>query len=119
MTTTSLVTPRRGATPLDLLSGLARPAADDQETMHSRPRAANWCERCGAPRNLGRRDCPGCALLADSREPIVTYLVRHGMPPGGAVELARLAEVPLRAVGAMMTEAGPRRGRYGMESTAR
>ncbi len=34
----------------------------------------------------------------------MTYLARHGMPPGGPVELARLADVPLRAVGAMMAE---------------
>jgi len=118
MTTTSLVTPPRGATALDLLSSLAGPAASDDEAMASPPRIANWCERCGAPRNLGRRDCPGCALLADSRERIVTYLARHGMPSGGAVELARLAQVPLRAVGAMMAESGPR-NRYGMERTAR
>jgi hypothetical protein len=117
MTTTCLVTPSRGATALDLLSSLARPAGSGDETA-SRPRIAHWCERCGAPRNLGRRDCPGCALLADSRERIVTYLARHGMPPGGAVELARLADVPLRAVGAMMAESGPR-SRYGMERTAR
>ena len=64
--------------------------------------AACWCERCGAPRNLGTEDCPGCRLLAESRERIVTYLARYGMPAGGAVELARLAEVPLRAVGQMM-----------------
>jgi hypothetical protein len=117
MTTTSLVTPPRGATALDLLSSLAGPASDG-EARASRPRIANWCERCGAPRNLGRRDCPGCALLADSRERIVTYLARHGMPPGGAVELARLADVPLRAVGAMMAGSGPR-SRYRMERTAR
>ena len=34
----------------------------------------------------------------------MTYLARHGMPSGGPVELARLAEVPLRAVGQMMVE---------------
>jgi hypothetical protein len=108
MTTTRSVTP---PTALDLLTTLAprlprrRPAAEE------RPRVATWCERCGAPRNLGRRDCPGCALLADSRERIVTYLARHGMPPGGPVELARLAQVPLVAVGAMMAEASGRAGR--------
>lgn len=117
MTTTRRVTPSRGATALDLLSSLAGPAVHDEATAAG-PRIANWCERCGAPRNLGRRDCPGCALLADSRERIVTYLARHGMPPGGAVELARLAEVSLRAVGAMMAESGPR-SRYRMERTAR
>ncbi len=71
---------------------------------------ARWCERCGAPRTLGRRDCPGCALLADSRERIGTYLARHGMPPGGPVALARLADVPLRAVGAMMAAGRPAGG---------
>jgi hypothetical protein len=77
--------------------------------------AARWCDHCGAPRNLGRRDCPGCRLLAESRERIMTYLARHGMPAGGAVELARRAEVPLRAVGRMM--APPRR--QGTSRTAR
>ena len=48
----------------------------------------------------------------------MTHLARHGMPAGGPVELARLAEVPLRAVGAMMAESGPRT-RYRMERTAR
>ena len=100
MTTTRLVTP---PTALDLLSSLA-PRTPRRRPAEARPRVATWCERCGAPRNLGRRDCPGCALLADSRERIVTYLARHGMPPGGPVELARLADVPLRAVGAMMAE---------------
>lgn len=63
---------------------------------------ARWCDRCGAPRNLGRHDCPGCRLLDESRERLVNYLARHGMPAGGAVELARVAEVPLRAVGELM-----------------
>ncbi len=65
--------------------------------------AVRWCDRCGAPRNLGRRDCPGCRLLDESRERIANYLARHGMPEGGAVELARRADVPLRAVGELMT----------------
>jgi len=93
-------------TALDLLSSLAPrpPRPPRRRPAESRPRVATWCEACGAPRNLGRRDCPGCALLAESRERIVTYLARHGMPPGGPVELARLADVPLRAVGAMMVE---------------
>jgi hypothetical protein len=100
MTTSRPVTP---PTALDLLSTLA-PRPPLRRPAEARPRVATWCERCGAPRNLGRRDCPGCALLADSRERIVTYLARHGMPPGGPVELARLADVPLRAVGQMMVE---------------
>lgn len=64
---------------------------------------ARWCDRCGAPRNLGRHDCPGCRLLDESRERIANYLARHGMPEGGALELARKADVPLRAVGELMT----------------
>ena len=45
----------------------------------------------------------------------MTYLARHGMPPGGAMELARLAEVPLRAVGDLMAA-----GRaQGISATAR
>jgi hypothetical protein len=100
MTTSRPVTP---PTALDLLSTLA-PRPPRRRPAETRPRVATWCERCGAPRNLGRRDCPGCALLAESRERIVTYLARHGMPPGGPVELARLADVPLRAVGDMMVE---------------
>ncbi len=77
--------------------------------------AALWCDRCGAPRNLGTAACPGCRLLAESRERIVTYLARHGMPSGGALELARLAEVPLRAVGDLMAA-----GRaQGISATAR
>jgi hypothetical protein len=100
MTTTRTVTP---PTALDLLSGLA-PRPPRVRPREARPRVAAWCERCGAPRNLGRRDCPGCALLDESRARIVTHLARHGMPAGGPVELARLADVPLRAVGAMMAE---------------
>lgn len=46
----------------------------------------------------------------------MTHLARHGMPAGGAVELARLAEVPLRAVGRMMADA---RGPQGISPTAR
>lgn len=46
----------------------------------------------------------------------MTHLARHGMPAGGAVELARLADVPLRAVGRMM--AIPH-GRHGISRTAR
>lgn len=65
--------------------------------------AVRWCGRCGAPRNLGRHDCPGCRLLDESRERIANYLARHGMPEGGALELARRADVPLRAVGELMT----------------
>lgn len=112
------MTPRRGATALDLLSSLAGPIAEQDDGLPPialRRSAARWCERCGAPRNLGRRDCPGCRLLAESRERIVTYLARHGMPEGGAVELARLAEVPLRAVGQMMASTG----RQGTSRTAR
>lgn len=78
--------------------------------------AARWCERCGAPRNLGRSDCPGCRLLAESRERIVTYLARHGMPAGGALELARRADVSLRAVGEMMSSD---RSAQGISRTAR
>lgn len=102
----------RGATALDLLSTLAGPPvdADDRRSiLSSRRPVAHWCERCGAPRNLGRRDCPGCRLLEESRERIVTYLARHGMPEGGAIELARRAEVPLRAVGDMMAPPPRRR----------
>jgi hypothetical protein len=97
-------------TALDLLSGLA-PRPPRVRPREERPRVATWCERCGAPRNLGRRDCPGCALLDESRERIVTYLARHGMPAGGPVELARLADVPLRAVGEMMAEGRAARAR--------
>lgn len=91
---------------MDLLSSLAerasRLAVDDDTPDPPRRTAARWCDRCGAPRNLGRRECPGCRLLAESRERIVTHLARHGMPSGGAVELARLAQVPLSAVGQLM-----------------
>ena len=70
--------------------------------MAPRRSAVRWCERCGAPRNLGRHDCPGCRLLDESRDRLVSYLARHGMPTGGPVELAKVAEVPLRAVGELM-----------------
>ena len=114
----------RGATALDLLSTLAGPPVDhDDGRSITAPRraVAHWCERCGAPRNLGRRDCPGCRLLAESRERIVTYLARHGMPEGGAIELARRADVPLRAVGDMMSAPAARRPapRQGISRTAR
>lgn len=45
----------------------------------------------------------------------MTHLARHGMPAGGAIELARLAEVPLRAVGRMMAS----RRDHGISPTAR
>ncbi len=108
----------RGATARDLLSSLAGSSyGQDDEPDPPPPRfaSARWCERCGAPRNLGRSDCPGCRLLAESRERIVTYLARNGMPAGGAVELARLADVPLRAVGEMMAA----RRDQGISRTAR
>lgn len=102
----------------DLLSSLAGPppAEEPPRTIVALGgRAVRWCPRCGAPRNLGRRDCPGCLLLEGSRERIVTYLARHGMPDGGAMELARRADVPLRAVGDMMAAGAlapsPARGR--------
>jgi hypothetical protein len=85
------------------------PAAVADELHQRRPiiaprrPAVRWCGRCGAPRNLGRHECPGCRLLDESRERIANYLARHGMPEGGAVELARVADVPLRAVGELMT----------------
>lgn len=105
-----MTTPTHVASPTarDLLSSLAGPPPAEEPP---RPivalggRAVRWCARCGAPRNLGRRDCPGCALLEGSRERIATYLARHGMPAGGAVELARRADVPLRAVGDLMAAA--------------
>ena len=78
-------------------------ARGDGHIIPRRHPIARWCGRCGAPRNLGRRDCPGCRLLDESRERIASYLARHGMPEGGAVELARNADVPLRAVGELMT----------------
>ena len=104
------MTPSPGATALDLLSTLAAPRPDDggADDIIARPRTAHWCPRCGAPRNLGQRDCPGCRLLEEARERIAGYLARHGMPVGGAVELARLADVPLRAVGELMTGAPAR-----------
>jgi hypothetical protein len=109
----------RSATARDLLSSLVRPSADQDDAPALPPlnsSAARWCHNCGAPRNLGRRDCPGCRLLAEHRERIVTHLARHGMPAGGAVELALLADVPLRAVGRMMAAA---REPQGISPTAR
>lgn len=99
------------ATPLGLLGSLAPPpaAAPDPDIIAPRRIDARWCERCGAPRNLGRRDCPGCRLLDDSRARLATYLARNGMPSGGPVELARRAEVPLRAVGELMAPPARRR----------
>ncbi len=109
---------RRGATALDLLSSLADTREQDDAPLPPlRRSAARWCEECGTPRNLGRADCPGCTLLADSRERLVGYLARHGMPEGGPVELARRAEVPLAAVGRLMAT-GPRRDQ-GISRTAR
>ncbi len=108
----------RNATALDLLSSLVGSSAEQDDGLPAPARrisAARWCDRCGAPRNLGRPDCPGCRLLAEHRERIVTHLARHGMPSGGAVELARLADVPLRAVGQMMASRRP----HGISRTAR
>jgi hypothetical protein len=107
-------------TALDVLATLAAIPAEGPRVAGPVPpaRAARWCPRCGAPRNLGRSDCPGCVLLARARERVAAHLARHGMPPGGAVELARLADVPLRAVGAMMTGA-PGRGYEGTSRSAR
>lgn len=45
----------------------------------------------------------------------MTHLARHGMPAGGAMELARLADVPLSAVGQMMASRRP----HGISRTAR
>lgn len=106
MTTSVDVRLSRGATALDLLSSLAGPVAQDDAPALPplRHSAARWCDACGAPRNLGRSDCPGCRLLEESRERLVGYLARHGMPAGGPVELARRAEVPLRAVGRLMAD---------------
>lgn len=112
----------RGATAFDLLATLAPPeprrAAED--IMPPR-RMAHWCDRCGAPRNLGRRDCPGCRLLDQARERLSAHLARYGVPSGGAIELARAADVPLRVVGELMTAGtgagGPRR--QGISRTAR
>jgi hypothetical protein len=68
------------------------------------PRAARWCDRCGAPRNLGTRECPGCRLIGSARERLAAHIARHGVPAGGPLELARLADVPLRVVGELMAE---------------
>jgi hypothetical protein len=113
------VTPR-GATALDLLATLAPPSPtrDDLDIM-PRPRLAQWCDRCGTPRNLGRRDCPGCRLLESARERLRTHLARHGVPPGGAVALARAADVPLRVVGELMSAPEPAGARQGISRTAR
>ena len=129
MTTTTPVTTSRGATALDLLATLAPSPAvrDDEHIMTPPPRRAQWCDRCGTPRNLGRRECPGCRLLTAARGRLRAHLARHGMPAGGAVELARLADVPLRVVGEFMSApepAGTRRpGRrasdHGISRTAR
>lgn len=108
----------RSATARDLLSSLIPSSAEQDDARPAPPlkiSAARWCDRCGAPRNLGRHDCPGCRLLDEHRERIVTHLARHGMPAGGAVELARLADVPLRAVGRMMAT----RRDQGISPTAR
>jgi hypothetical protein len=115
------VTPR-GATALDLLATLAPPAprGGPADIMPPR-RLAQWCDRCGAPRNLGRRDCPGCALLDRARERLSSHIARHGVPAGGALELTRAADVPLRVVGELIAP-GPgarRRGRQGIVRTAR
>lgn len=112
----------RGATALDLLATLAppEPDRDDVDIMPPR-RVAQWCDRCGAPRNLGRRDCPGCRLLDLARERLSAHLARHGVPSGGAIELARAADVPLRVVGELMVP-GPvsrARRRQGISRTAR
>lgn len=110
----------RGATALDLLATLAPPEPDRHDTdIMPPPRRAHWCDRCGAPRNLGRRDCPGCRLLDGARERVRAHLARHGMPDGGALELARLADVPLRVVGELMTAPRPPRTRQGISRTAR
>lgn len=112
----------RTATARDLLATLAPPPPerDDRDIM-TPARAVHWCERCGAPRNLGRRDCPGCRLLESARERVRGHLARHGMPAGGPIELARAADVPLRVVGELMAarDAPARRRRQGTVSTAR
>lgn len=119
MTTTCGVTPR-SATALDLLATLAPPAPERARTDDIMPpRRAHWCDTCGAPRNLGRRDCPGCRLLDRARERLRAHLVRHGMPPGGVVELARAADVPLRVVGELMAAPTAPAGRQGTSRTAR
>lgn len=104
MTTSTTVTPSRGTTALDLLATLAPPARehDDLDGIMPRRRMAQWCDRCGTPRNLGRGDCPGCRLLRSAHERLRAHIARHGMPPGGAIELARDADVPLRVVGELM-----------------
>jgi hypothetical protein len=101
------VSPARGATALDLLSTLVPPR--DERARRAGPApimprraVAHWCDRCGAPRNLGTRECPGCRLIAAARERLAAYVAREGVPPGGPVELARLADVPLRIVGELM-----------------
>jgi hypothetical protein len=119
VTTTTGVTPR-AATALDLLATLAPPAPErvaDHDIMP--PRRAHWCEVCGTPRNLGRRDCPGCRLLDLARERLRAHLARHGMPPGGVTELARAADVPLRVVGEMMAARPAPGARQGTSRTAR
>ncbi len=109
----------RAATALDLLATLAPPVAErDDDDIMPPPRIAHWCDRCGAPRNLGRRDCPGCRLLDAARERLSAHLARHGMPAGGPIELARAADVPLRVVGELMA-APSRRGRQAISRTAR
>ena len=97
------MTPSRGSTALDLLATLAPPPQRGGADIMTPARVAHWCDRCGAPRNLGRRDCPGCRLLEAARERVRGHLARHGMPSGGAIELARAADVPLRVVGELMT----------------
>jgi hypothetical protein len=99
---------------LSLLAGLASPADpgdDDRDMMAPAWRTVRWCADCGAPLNLGCRDCPGCRLLDEQRTRLATYLARHGMPEGGPIALARLAEVPLRAVGELMVTPERRRAR--------
>jgi len=94
------------ATALGLLTSLAPPrAAAEDDIIAPRGGAARWCGRCGAPRDLGRRDCPGRALLADARARLAADLARHGVPAGGPLELARRAGVPLRVVGERMATA--------------
>ena len=94
------------ASALRLLSALLPPPppGGPGHIMDRREPRARWCPRCGAPRNLGRRDCPGCRLLADGRRRLTGYIARHGVPEGGPVELARRADVPLRVVGELIAE---------------
>lgn len=110
----------RVATALDLLAALAPATAApaDHDMMPAAP-VARWCERCGAPRNLGRSDCPGCRLLERARERLRAHLARHGVPPGGPMELARLADVPLRVVGELMARPGGAPADQAMVRTAR